>query len=81
MVKGLFQSKTVLAALIALALSILGFFLKKDFPPEVSQQLAALDWVNTGQAIVSAFIILIRVVFPPAAKIRGLWSSAGSLLK
>lgn len=81
MVKGFFQSKTILTALIGLGLSILGFFLKKDISPEVAEQLSSLDWVNTGQAIVSALVILIRVIFPPAAKIRGLWSSFGSLLK
>lgn len=81
MTKGFFQSKTILIALVSLVLAILGFFLKKDFSPEVAQQIAELDWLNWSQALLSTLLIIIRVIFPPAAKIRGAWSRVGSIFK
>lgn len=74
MTKGFFQSKTIILALVGLGLAIVGFFTKKNFPPELAEQITALDWANTGNAIVTTLIIIVRVLFPSGAKITGLWN-------
>ena len=70
-VKGFFQSKTVILALVNLVLAILGGLTHRELT-YLGQEIVALDWQNISQALISVVMIFVRVFFTSGAKISGL---------
>ena len=67
MKKGLFKSKIFLLALAGLLLAVYQFFTGHPAPDGSAEQIAAIDWTNVGQGLLSLGVILARAFFSGTA--------------